>query len=503
MKKILFSLFLFIAALCHAQNDDCSGAISLTVGTDFNSGMIIANNTGATTDGDLPSCNNNAVDNIWFTAVVPASGNIKIETRTSGGLLTATIYSGICSSLTEISCNRNSSQGITLTGQTPGTTLYISVWKYYSGISNGEFKISAYDPVPPANDHCSNAIPLTVGTDFNSGMIIANNTEATTDGNIPSCNNNAVENIWFTAVVPPSGNIKIETRPIGTNSLLNITTLVVYSGACDSLMELECNQYGTPGILLTGQTPGTTLYISAWRYSTDMANGNFQISAFDPIPPANDNCSEATSLTVGTDFNSGMMIANNLQATTDENLPSCNADAAENIWFKATVPASGNIKIETRVVNSSWFNNASLTVYSGICGSLTEIECSEDGFPSVSLTGQTPGATLYISVWKHDPDVLSGELQISAYDTTVLSTHETTDQKKKITLHPNPFHDQITISDIAKVKTVVVSDSSGRLIKTIENPAATIYLNDLKAGMYFITLEIKDGTAETIKTIKK
>ncbi len=68
---------------------------------------------------------------------------------------------------------------------------------------------------------------------------------------------------------------------------------------------------------------------------------------------------------------------------------------------------------------------------------------------------------------------------------------------------PNPFSDLLTISDISDVKTVSVTDTTGRMIKTIEKPSSSIDLRDLKEGLYFVTLKMKDGSTKTIKTIKK
>jgi hypothetical protein len=46
-------------------------------------------------------------------------------------------------------------------------------------------------------------------------------------------------------------------------------------------------------------------------------------------------------------------------------------------------------------------------------------------------------------------------------------------------------------------------DISGKLAKVIEKPSPTIYLGELKEGVYLITLKMKNGTTKTIKTIKK
>ncbi|TLX27302.1 T9SS type A sorting domain-containing protein [Chryseobacterium indologenes] len=85
----------------------------------------------------------------------------------------------------------------------------------------------------------------------------------------------------------------------------------------------------------------------------------------------------------------------------------------------------------------------------------------------------------------------------------VLGTSETMANKKAdISVYPNPFKDTLTISDIKDVKTIIVSDVSGRQLKTI---AATHQLNlsDLNAGLYLISLQMKDGSSKTIKAVKK
>ncbi len=224
----------------------------------------------------------------------------------------------------------------------------------------------------------------------------------------------------------------------------------------------------------------------------------------------NDNCSGATLLTVGTNFTSGAITVDNTGATTDGDPPSCNPESEENIWFKVIVPPSGNITIETAAASGSFFDDTVLSVYSGNCTTLTEINCNDDKdanngdyFSLISLTGQVPGTTLYISVWKYSSDIENGQFKISAYDSTSLSTNEVYDNKKIIQVYPNPFGKELSISDISKVKGISVTDTSGKTVKNIEKPSSSIDLSDLVKGIYFITLKMKDGTVKTIKTLKK
>ncbi|SMP24102.1 GEVED domain-containing protein [Chryseobacterium profundimaris] len=228
------------------------------------------------------------------------------------------------------------------------------------------------------------------------------------------------------------------------------------------------------------------------------------------LPPANDNCALPTALSVGTDFNSSAMTVSNVGATADETAQSCQANATNNTWYSVVVPASGNLTIETGSVSGSPFVDSVINVFSGSCGSLTPVACDDDSsadgnFSLVNLTGQTPGATLLISVWRFSTGTgTDGQFKVAAYDTTVLAANEIKpNAKESIKIYPNPFSEVLNISDAANVKNVIVTDISGRLVKTIENPGKELYLEELKQGSYLVTLEMKDGSKQTMKAIKK
>lgn len=84
-----------------------------------------------------------------------------------------------------------------------------------------------------------------------------------------------------------------------------------------------------------------------------------------------------------------------------------------------------------------------------------------------------------------------------------LGTGEILSDVKGIKLYPNPFTEVLSISDISNVKNVLIIDIAGRLIKTIANPGKELHLGELKQGMYLVTLEMKDGSKQTMKVIKK
>ena len=53
------------------------------------------------------------------------------------------------------------------------------------------------------------------------------------------------------------------------------------------------------------------------------------------------------------------------------------------------------------------------------------------------------------------------------------------------------------------VKSIMISDMSGKIVKTIQKPESTLRLGDLNAGMYLVILNMNDGSRQTIKAIKK
>ncbi|HIP35746.1 MAG TPA: hypothetical protein EYG85_02715, partial [Crocinitomix sp.] len=104
---------------------------------------------------------------VWFSVTVPSTGSIDIIPQPNGGAGTISdgvmaLYSGTCSSLTQIACSDDynypgSSNDllplITASGLTPGTTVYIRYWGF--GSSFGNFGLCV---TTTTNDDCANAL---------------------------------------------------------------------------------------------------------------------------------------------------------------------------------------------------------------------------------------------------------------------------------------------------------------------------------------------------------
>lgn len=139
-----------ITHIMPSPDDPCT-AQTLVVGC--GGSRLDGDNNGLTNSGiGLPTCGSYAGGDLWYIFTVPASGTIKIQTY--AGTLTdmaMSVYSvtgGCSSTFTQIACDDNSGFGnmpeITLSGQTPGNTLYIKIWDNNNN-QTGTFQIDAAD----------------------------------------------------------------------------------------------------------------------------------------------------------------------------------------------------------------------------------------------------------------------------------------------------------------------------------------------------------------------
>jgi hypothetical protein len=71
-------------------------------------------------------------------------------------------------------------------------------------------------------------------------------------------------------------------------------------------------------------------------------------------------------------------------------------------------------------------------------------------------------------------------------------------------VYPNPFVDYVDVVSSSKLSKIVVSNIAGQTVKEVVNPAQRIQLNELRSGIYFISLYDTDNViAKTAKIVKR
>lgn len=258
---------------------------------------------------------------------------------------------------------------------------------------------SAVALAQPANDDPCNAISLTVGTTCN--YLNTTNVGATASTGVPApgCANYQGGDVWYSFVVPAGGAVVIDC----IQGSLTDGGMAIYSGTCGSLTLIECDDDDSdnglmPSITRTGLTPGSTIYVRFWEYGNDNL-GTFGICVTLPPPaPANDECSAAVNLTVNPDlscaaFTQGTTVA--ATASTGQTNPTCSPTGAnDDVWYSFTATNSTHVIAITNISGSS---DMIMQVYSGACGSLVAVQCSDPEYMTVN--GLTPGQTYIVRVY--------------------------------------------------------------------------------------------------------
>lgn len=226
-----------------------------------------------------------------------------------------------------------------------------------------------------------------------------------------------------------------------------------------------------------------------------------------PLAVPNDECINATPLIPGGTFEENAVISTNVGATKSVGVPNPTCAIfgfGGDVWFSTIVPADGNITIETQADPGSPLQDTGLTVFSGDCTALTTLGCNDDigttSFSRLSLSGLTPGSTIYARVWEYANDTY-GTFQVSAWNSALSSTAF---EAKHLSYFPNPASDSISVSYIHNIEKITVFSVLGQAIYQGNFDANQIQFSvaQLAAGTYWMKVE-SNGQSQVVPLIKK
>ncbi|MFK7785368.1 MAG: T9SS type A sorting domain-containing protein, partial [Crocinitomicaceae bacterium] len=274
-------------------NDDPCSAIALNSASSCNYTTYTNANATATAGVTAPGCAGYNGGDVWFSVVIPPSGNLVIDTQAGaivdGGMA---IYSGTCGSLTLIECDDDDSQNgampsISVTAGTPGQTLFVRVWDVGNN-NNGTFGICAVESsacgTPLSDDYCESPTMLYQGpNNFSSAT-----TGYTSDipGNLGMNFCGSIENnSWFSFIASNTTETFnfisitncINNPAIGTGIQAAVYQVTPDVNGCCSVLNLVSNCYSsstaTPGIVTaTPLTVGNQYILVVDGFSGDQCD---------------------------------------------------------------------------------------------------------------------------------------------------------------------------------------------------------------------------------------
>ena len=218
---------------------------------------------------------------------------------------------------------------------------------------------------PPANDLCANAAPL-------AGVSVAGNTSTATNDGTSTCDATG-DDVWYTF----TAGVNSGTLNLNTCGAAFDTVISVYD-ACGGL-QLACND-DCGGAPCTG--PGSCASVSVGSGQTVKirvsdkggAGGAFTLNwAFLVPPPTNDECVGATVISGNGPFAYDNQFATPTTATAPGSV--CQTSQSKDIWYAWTSTGAGSVMVDT-CGGPTW--DSVITIYTGTCGTLTEIACDDD-----------------------------------------------------------------------------------------------------------------------------
>lgn len=156
-------------------NDNCAGAIALTVGTNGDCNPILGTVASATASPNASCGTGTPNDDVWYKFVVSSPTAILDVLGGTGFDAVVEAFVGTdCNALTSIGCIDGSLSGelesIEATGLTNGTTVWLRVYDYFSGVPTGtDFTICVFNPCAVTPPVGYVAETETCGADANGG----------------------------------------------------------------------------------------------------------------------------------------------------------------------------------------------------------------------------------------------------------------------------------------------------------------------------------------------
>lgn len=322
--------------------------------------------------------------------------------------------------------------------------------------------------------------------------------------NTPGCFTGALYEGWYSFTIT-SGPSSVTVSAGGYTSNGNgggardIGFQVFQGGTCTGGTLTGATSLGCINATGNGGTETQTL--------TNLANGTYYIAAYSlnngtipdadicvtgiDNPPANDDCANAIPLAVGTNGICVEVTGTNAGATASGvAAPSCGGYLGGDVWYSITVPASGEVTFGTDYAATGSLTDLDMAIYSGTCGSLTEIACDDFSgtgvMPNISATGLTPGSTVYIRVWEYGNDI-SGEFDLC------ISEPPASDANQDC-ITSTPLCSDQTISGASNGTGAVTDiDGTNQGCLSVEHQTSWFTLQASTAGTFAFTLSPSNG----------
>ena len=489
-------------------NDDCSGAIALTVNPDYLCGTVTAGTVfGATASAtDATACAGTEDDDVWFSFVATNATHRISLTNVAGSStdMFHSLWTGGCAGLTLVPGSCSDADTSNPVGLVVGQTYFVRVYTYTAtGNQTSTFNICVGTiPPPPTNDNLANAIAINCGNNYTGDTTVATLDEDNAPDGFGA--DMDAPNVWYSF----TGTGTAQTVTLNLCGSAYDTSVLVYTGTSGALTLVAANDDDTSCNVTNNSTrsrvsftsDGTTTYLIAiegWNVGNVGAfTMDVTCTAVNPPAVANQTCGTALNVLVdGSDNNS-----DNSFGTINSTQPTCDQfGSIQDVWFSFVAPISGQV---TALLTRGTMTSLNYNLYSGSCASLTAVgTCTANQTTATSTqayTGLIGGNTYYMQVWSNGSE--QGTFALKLSDTLGTTPFDST----SFSYYPNPVKNILNLSYNQEISSVEVFNLLGQKVSTnkINANDAQVDMSNLANGAYMVKVTSNDQV-KTIKVIKE
>lgn len=380
-------------------NDECEGAIALTVNADNSCAVVTTGTLAEATDSGFEAEAGTADDDVWFSFVATNSSH-KVTLEVEDDVVIE-VMSGNCEGL-EIVEYIDYPNVLNVTELEVGTTYYVRVYSYTDTPQDTTFEICiGTPPAAPANDDCENAVALTVNPDYLCGTIASATLESATDSGIEAEVGTADDDVWF-SFTATSETHKIVVSNIESSGWEGEDLAIeVFSNGCGGT-SVDASDPNT--VIVSGLSPESVYYVRVYSYYDYIVDTTFDICIGTPPPaPANDECAAAVALTVSATSSCAIGTPGTLQSASDSGVTSELGVAEDDVWYSFVATSTSHLITLENVEGDT--TNLVFEVLEGICDEQNSVQAMNADIGIVY--DLTIGTTYYLRVFTFDENANS------------------------------------------------------------------------------------------------
>jgi hypothetical protein len=447
-----------------------------------------------------PTCNNPT--NIDFTEVTNtsfkfnwASSNVGVNYDIEYGVVGFIPGSGF--NLNGVSSEENA---VLIDNLTPGTTYSVfiqedcgySVQTANVGPNNQTTNFSA----PPSNDLCSGATAVECGQTYNGSIV-----NATELGNPEGqCGTSSITpGVWFSHT-GTGDRITLSLCASNYN-----TRLMVFEGSCEAYTCVAGNDNSADCSFNRSKLSfNTSLDVSYLIFvsGAEAVSANYVLNVSCNAPcqePENDDCANATSLTIAPQTECNATAGSNICADLAMQANECETNLGiADVWYSFN---SGNL---TSVIMTMTLNSAgpmSYALYESCDG--TAIDCNTFNIvTNTALNNLTVNTEYMLQVW-NGGGIDAGTFDICLSEPIGSGFETNTVEQNPISMYPNPANgDIVNISGSGLLEVSLFSVDGKHISNTKLLDEGTLDISSVESGVYLVSI-IQNGKSTMLRLVKE